>query len=298
MSIESEAGARCEAPSWWVMLLAATPFPVLYGVSRLLAWLAFRVFPYRAPVVAHNLRTAFPEYSAAQLRECTRRYYQGYADVLVEIIKSARLSHTELHARVQCVNVELAREYLQRGKPVLLLAAHQCNWEWMLLALSADLGWPLDAAYKPLVNGWAEREMQALRCRFGARLVPAPRLLADIIARRKIVRAIALVADQEPVSSEHKYWTRFLGRDSAFFLGAEELSRTLRYPALFVAMRRVRRGHYQIEFLPLADPEQETLCAGEVTERYVACVERQIRAAPADWPWSHKRWRLKKPLYD
>jgi len=26
-------------------------------------------------------------------------------------------------------------------------------------------------------------------------------------------------------------------------------------------------------------------------------VEEQIRAAPADWPWSHKRWKLKKPLY-
>jgi lauroyl/myristoyl acyltransferase len=26
-------------------------------------------------------------------------------------------------------------------------------------------------------------------------------------------------------------------------------------------------------------------------------VERQIHAAPADWPWSHKRWKLKKPLY-
>lgn len=25
--------------------------------------------------------------------------------------------------------------------------------------------------------------------------------------------------------------------------------------------------------------------------------EEQIRAAPPDWPWSHKRWRLKKSLY-
>jgi lauroyl/myristoyl acyltransferase len=26
-------------------------------------------------------------------------------------------------------------------------------------------------------------------------------------------------------------------------------------------------------------------------------VEDQIREFPADWPWSHKRWKLKKPLY-
>jgi lauroyl/myristoyl acyltransferase len=26
-------------------------------------------------------------------------------------------------------------------------------------------------------------------------------------------------------------------------------------------------------------------------------VEGQIHAAPPDWPWSHKRWKLKRPLY-
>jgi lauroyl/myristoyl acyltransferase len=29
----------------------------------------------------------------------------------------------------------------------------------------------------------------------------------------------------------------------------------------------------------------------------VRLVEEQIRAAPPDWPWSHKRWRLKKSVY-
>jgi lauroyl/myristoyl acyltransferase len=26
-------------------------------------------------------------------------------------------------------------------------------------------------------------------------------------------------------------------------------------------------------------------------------VEKQIRDAPPDWPWSHKRWKLKKSVY-
>lgn len=278
-------------------MLAAAPFPALYALSSFLAWLAFRVFPYRSHVVAENLRIAFPALDDAARRDITRRYYQGYGDVLVEIIKSAALTPAQLRNRVHVVNLQLPRELLQRGKPVLLLAGHQCNWEWMLLALSLELGAPVDAAYKPLVNDWAEREMSALRRRFGARLVPAQQLLGDLIARRAVVRAIAMVADQEPVNSEQKQWLRFLNRDSAFFVGGEEISRKLRYPALFVGMRRTRRGHYEIEFQPLADPAGETLAAGEFTERYAALVEAQIRAAPADWPWSHKRWRLKKPLY-
>jgi KDO2-lipid IV(A) lauroyltransferase len=38
----------------------------------------------------------------------------------------------------------------------------------------------------------------------------------------------------------------------------------------------------------------EQMPAGEFTDRYARLVEAQIRAAPADWPWSHKRWKLKK----
>ena len=51
-----------------------------------------------------------------------------------------------------------------------------------------------------------------------------------------------------------------------------------------------------MELQPLAQAG-ELLAPGELTERYARLVEEQIRAAPPDWPWSHKRWKLKKPLY-
>ncbi len=38
----------------------------------------------------------------------------------------------------------------------------------------------------------------------------------------------------------------------------------------------------------------EQLPSGEFTARYARMVEEQIRAAPADWPWSHKRWKLEE----
>ncbi len=293
----NEIDSTTQGQAWWLRLLAALPMPLLNAISSCVAFLAWRVFPFRGPVVRANLQTAFPQLDAARLTDLMRRYYAGYSDVLFEIIKSARLSAPELRANVRFINLEFAQAYLRRGRPVILLAGHQCNWEWMLLALSLELGWPLDAAYKPLVNPWAEANMNAVRCRFGARLVPVQKLLGDIMQRRNVVRAIAMVADQEPVSSEQKHWTRFLNRDSAFFLGAEAVSRSMRYPALFMTMRRVGRGRYEIGFELLADPSVETLAAGEFTERYARRVEQQILAAPADWPWSHKRWRLRKPLY-
>jgi len=287
------AGARS---AWWARVLTHVPLRVLYAFASVLGWLSYHVYPYRVQVVRDNLVKAFPEFDESQLRGVIRRYYDGFAQMLVEIIKAISMPPDEIRRRVRIVNVEAPRAQLAQGQSVLLVAAHQCNWEWMLLALSLELGFPLDAAYKPLVNDWAEREMKKLRMRFGSRLVPAKDLLADIIKRRDVVRAVAMVADQEPTTSEHKYWTRFLGRDTAFYMGPEEIARVTRFPVFFIGMRRTARGHYEMEFQPLSAAGQSAT-SGTLTERYARLVEAQIHASPPDWPWSHKRWKLKKSLY-
>jgi KDO2-lipid IV(A) lauroyltransferase len=291
-----QSQAPAEPPAWWARLLSHLPLPVLYAIAGLAAWLAFRVVPYRAAMIDASLATAFPELDARERRGVRQRYYRGFAQMFAELLKASALGPEELRRRVRIVNLEEPRALLERGQSVLLVAAHQCNWEWMLLALSLELGYPLDAAYKPLVNDWAEREMKKLRTRFGCRLVPAQELLPDILRHRGAVRAIAMVADQEPTRSERKYWTRFLNRDTAFYMGPEEITRVTRFPVFFIAIRRRSRGYYEMEFLPLA-PAGKPAASGALTERYARLVEEQIRAAPPDWPWSHKRWRLKKSVY-
>ncbi len=103
----------------------------------------------------------------ATREQVIRDYYRGFADVFVEVVHSLRLSPGELARRVTLKNDEAVREEFARGKPVIVLAAHQCNWEWLLLGLS-QLGVPVDAAYKPLLDSWAEtRDAQApirVRC--------------------------------------------------------------------------------------------------------------------------------------
>ncbi len=282
--------------SLWLRLIAALPQRLLYGFASLLALIAFRLVRYRHRVVRENLSIAFPEFDTAALRDVMRRFYAGYADVLVELVMAVRMSPEAVRERVAIRNLDRVREPIAQGTPVLLLAAHQCNWEWMLLALSLELGHPLDAAYKPLVDPWADREMRVIRQRFGARLVPAQEILGDVLGRNKVPRAIAMVADQEPVTSDRKHWVRFLNRESAFFLGGEEIVRKFKYPALFIRMRRLARGRYEMDFEPLVETG-EPLAPGEFTERYARMIEAQIRAAPADWPWNHKRWKLRRPLY-
>ncbi len=282
--------------SLWIRVFSRVPLSIWYPFASFLAWMAWKVIPYRRHVVVANLTASFPEWNERQRELVIRDYYRGFGDMLVEVMRSLRLTREELEQRVVLRNAQLIREEIGKGRPVLLVAAHQANWEWMLLGLSTQLGIPVDAAYKPLVDNWAEIEMRKLRGRFGARLIPAQELLGDIIKQRNAPRVIAMVADQEPVTSERKQWVRFLNRDTAFFLGPEEITRATRYASYFLRLRRTSRGHYEVEFVPLA-AAGEQLPPGEFTTRYARLVEAQIRESPADWPWSHKRWKLKKPLY-
>ena len=280
--------------SMWIRVFSRIPLALWYPFARFLAFLAWRVIPYRRHVVEGNLTKSFPEWDAATREQVIRDYYRGFADVFVEVVHSLRLSPDELARRVTLKNAEAVREEFARGKPVMVLAAHQCNWEWLLLGLS-QLGVPVDAAYKPLMDSWAEGEMRKLRSVFGARMIPAQELLGDIIKQRGTPRTIAILADQEPKTGERKHWVRFLNRDSAFYIGPEEIARTTRCAAFFANLKRTARGHYEVDFARIA-AAGEQLPSGEFTARYARMVEEQIRAAPADWPWSHKRWKLKKPL--
>jgi KDO2-lipid IV(A) lauroyltransferase len=279
-----------------IKFFSRLPMRALYALSAFLYVLAFYVVRHRHQVIRDQLEKAFPDLSGAQRGLIHKQFLKNFCDVMVEVLKSASMTESDMCARMQILNLDVARRYLDAGQSVMFVTSHLCNWEWLLHGVTLQLGYPVDAAYKPLHDQWAERLMLQIRSRFGARLVPAKELLADFLRRRGIVRAVAMNADQAPVSTDKRYWTQFLRQDTAFYIGAEQIARATRLPVMYVAVRRIRRGYYQVELKPLWDG-REVSAPNTVTERYARACEIDVLKSPADWLWSYRRWRLKKPLY-
>jgi Kdo2-lipid IVA lauroyltransferase/acyltransferase len=279
-----------------IKFFSRLPLRALYALSSFLYLLAFYVVRHRRRVISEQLDKVFPDSSAAERELVHKKFLKNFCDVMVEVLKSVSMSDSDMRAHVKVVNWDMARRYLDAGKSVMLVTSHLCNWEWLLHGVTLQLGYPVDAAYKPLQDPWAERLMLGIRSRFGARLVPAKDLLADFLRRRGIVRAVAMNADQAPVSADKRYWTRFLGQDTAFYIGAEQIARATRLPIMYASMSRIRRGYYEVEFKPLWDGREITE-PNTVTERYARACEIDVLKSPADWLWSYRRWRFKKPLY-
>jgi Kdo2-lipid IVA lauroyltransferase/acyltransferase len=278
------------------ILLSRLPFRALYGLSDMLFFLLYYVFRYRREVVRGNLTNAFPQKDAGEIKAITRAFYRNLTDVIVETVKALTISDKELNSRIQVLNFDDCLKELTNNQSIIVMASHQANWEWLQLVFSANLAKMnigVDAVYKPLHNRFSEKLMLAIRTRFGSYPLPMNKLPREIVSRRHITRIIAMVADQMP-APETAYWTHFLNQDTPFFTGAAKIAQRTGYPVFYVGMRRVKRGYYQVYATPLKIQPLTGNVDHSIIEAYVQEVEKAIRSTPAQWLWSHKRWKHKR----
>jgi KDO2-lipid IV(A) lauroyltransferase len=257
-----------------------------YAFAAVLFFLGYRVFGLRRSVIRGNLQRSFPQESDAGRRRIRREFVTRQSEILAELDYSRVLTAEELRQRVQLVDPE---GVLLGEDRLVLVTGHQCNFEWLLLRVSLELGSDLVCVYKQMNSQRAEDYFTRIRTRFGARLLPSTHIRQELRAIRK-ARAFGLVADQVPRTSPERHWTQFLHQHTAFFMGPERMARLLRARTVFIAMERLGRGQYVITLEPLTAPGEKP-ADGETTERYARALERRIVADPAGWWWSHKRWK-------
>jgi Kdo2-lipid IVA lauroyltransferase/acyltransferase len=272
--------------------LGRVPMPLMYGLAALLAFLLRYVFRFRVGVARDNLRRALPELDPPSRERLLTLQYRKLTEVLVELPWVSVATPQLVRARLHFANLATVHADLAAGRPVLVLAAHLSNWEWMLQGLAVDMGASVFAAYKPPHSERADRLMLKLRSVLGVQMVPAKRLIREVVRRRGTPHVLGMVADQMPTSSPGRVWLRFLGRETAFFPGPAEIARLGNYRAYFAAQRRVCRGRYEVHFEALNAPG-ETLDVQTFTARYAARVEALVREQPAEWAWTHRRWKFK-----
>lgn len=281
--------------NFFVRALSRLPLPVLYGLAWLVYFLVYRVFRARRRVVESNLRRSFPDMGEEAITRLSRRVYRNFADVLVEMLCSLNLPEEEFRARVEFSGDDAVRTDLEGGRPVLLLMAHQCNIEWLLLAACLRFRQPVEAVYRPLANPAIEKLMREAYTRFGGRIIDDRSVVRSIAKRRTEPRIVTLISDQLPNVKDDSYWTTFLNQETGFFMAPGNIARFTGYPVYFATMNRRCRGHYDVAFRKISEPPCPD--AGVVMRAYVRAVEEQILAAPEDWFWMHRRWKRQRVMY-
>jgi len=148
--------------------------------------------------------------------------------------------------------------------------------------------------YLPLNNPFSEKYGVAKRTRSGMKMVPVQQTKDAFNSHSETGIGVILAADQTPSNMEKSHWLRFLEQDTPCIHGPEAYARKLKCPLIFIDVRKVKRGHYQVflDNIPFS-PDEENL--GQLTCKYMKRLEKVLHEQPEYWLWSHRRWKRKIP---
>jgi len=257
--------------------------------------LCYRLFwlsGYRKDVIVTNLKNSFPEKSEEEIISLAKDFYHYLCDLILEVLKT--LTMTEQEAREHCIyhQPEWLDKLYEEKKSIIIVTGHYGNWEWCGPAFSLNSQYQLNVIYRPLSNPYFEKMMTRARTKFNTRITPAPQTLRDMVANRNKITATAFVADQA-ASTAHAYWTTFLNQDTNVYNGPEKLAVKFNYPVVYMNLRRIKRGYYELTPDLLFENPSQTK-EGEILEAFTKHLEKEIIRDPAIWLWSHKRWKHKR----
>jgi Kdo2-lipid IVA lauroyltransferase/acyltransferase len=276
---------------FFIRILSHLPLSVLYRVSDFLFLISYYVVRYRRKLVRKNLLNSFPHYAPADRNRIERLYYKNFCDYGVETLKLYSITKEELGKRMTFKNLHIIEEYRGRNQSVLILSAHQFNWEWLLTAGNFSLPVPVDFVYQPVNNITFDRFSLTCRTKFGAYPIRRDEVARETIKRKHILRGLAIIADQYPgYTKDKKYHTTFLHQDTVFFQGAQQLAVLTQYPVVFADVKKTHRGYYTATFIKISEPPY-TRNDVTVMERYIRLIEKNIQEEPTGWLWSHNRWK-------
>jgi KDO2-lipid IV(A) lauroyltransferase len=274
-----------------IWLLHLLPERVLWLVSDLMYVLLYRLFRYRRSVVFDNLSRAFPSMDEKEKNAVAGKFYHYLCDLILETAVSQFYGREQMLKRMHYKNPELLRDLHEQGKQVIGTVGHYGNWEF-LTTLGPVSGYKILGAYKPLKNKWFDKVIRRNREKFNSLPVPMEKIARVMIQhyRDGIPALTVMLTDQRPMYRNIQYWTKFLGQDTPVYLGTEKLAKKIDAAVVFLKVRRIRRGRYEVEAELLCSDPGSTQ-PHEITDLHVKKLEELIREKPETWLWSHRRWK-------
>lgn len=270
-------------------LVSLLPLRVLYLFADFCYVLVFYVFKYRRDVVMNNLLIAFPEKTDKERIAIAKKFYHNLIDTFIESVKFISISKKQLLRRSKG-EFELLNDLIAKGYNIHILAGHQFNWEFANLLYALNLSIPFVGLYMPISNKSLDRIFFNIRKRYGTILISAPDFKNKMHAVFTKQYMLALAADQNPGHPGNAYWMHFMGRLAPFVTGPSKGAVKNNTAVVYVGFYKPRRGYYTFKTRLIAE-NGAAYSPQELTVLYRNELEKTIREDPANYLWSHRRWK-------
>lgn len=268
-----------------IRLISYLPFPLLWVLSDITYFIVYRVIRYRKDVVRSNLKKCFPSKTREELIQVEVDFYRRFSDYFFETLKCLTISEKELNDRVIFKGDGLNK--INNINSKIVFCSHLFNWEICGLAFGNNIDSQLFFSYQKLSGNFADNLIQKIRCRFGNSGVERHLMASKIKKGNSDNLIFYILGDQTPVGKAKKYWTQFLGQETAFYYGIGQLAVISKFPVFFFKPIRTGRGRYSVELIELSKSEN----ASGYLDEYINELENHLSIYNSQWLWSHKRWK-------
>ena len=272
-------------------LLHWLPLPVLGRIGKGVGSLLFRVMGSRRRIALRNLELCLPELDDAARRHIALEHFQGYARSVLEraILWWAPEARLRRLIRVEpAVPTALAAE-----KPTIFLCPHFVCLEVAGVAITMD--GPACSIYSRQRNEVFDEALRKGRLRF----TPDERnLMARDAGIKPIIRAMRggrpfLMLPDMDFGLRESIFVPFFGVPAATLTAPARLAMATGGQVIPVITRFLPdyQGWRVIFYPPWEDYPGDDIEAA--TRRMNAFIEARVREAPAEYFWSHKRFKTR-----
>jgi KDO2-lipid IV(A) lauroyltransferase len=279
--------------------LRALPHPAARAFGRWIGALAHALDRRHREIALRNMALALPETSEAERRRLVGECFRHFGAALCDAISAARFNPTELCHLYTLEGWEHLDEAERLGKGLFLLTAHLGFWELSPPLIGLTRG-PMSIVVRPADNPFLDRELRAMRERFGNTVIPkhgAARRMLEVLRDRG---RLGILIDQR-VQEREGITVPFFGRPAFTSPILARLSLRGGTPVVPLTVYPEPGGRYRVVVRePILPPEGESgdEAVLALTRRYLEIAEKDIREHPALWLWMHRRWEERKRKRD
>ena len=290
-------------PKYWgvwigivfLMILAILPWAIQHRLATLLGNLSFKYLKSRRKTTVRNLEVCFPEWSAQEVLENARLVFVDQMLGVFETL-NAWYSPKWFTGRVSIEGLEHIQKAQAEGKGALLLGTHST----LLDAggyLCAQYFEP-DVVYRPQNNPLLDMLIYRCRATIYAHQIDHDDM-RGLVRNLKNGHAIWYSPDQD-FGLKQGVMAPFFGVPAATVTAHRRLlkmTKAAAIPLYFYRDGDIKNPQYKV----LIEPAVENLPSEDEVDdatRVNQIIENQLRIAPTQYMWFHRRFKTRPAGYD
>jgi len=248
----------------------------------------------RKQMALANLRAAFPDLKEAEIRRILRNVYRHFSEAVVDSANvSRRAARGDYEGLFELEGFEKVRD-VPEGRGIIFVTGHFGQFEVLGLA-SPLIGLPVWSIARDTSNPYLARHVRRMRQSSGQKTLEKEDSWREVLRLLRRGEHTALLIDQD--ARRKGIFVDFFGRPASTAPSAGRLAVYTGSPAAFTYARRIPgQNRFRLVLKDLIFPRPDADPAAEVhriTQRLTHDLEEEIRKAPQEWLWLHRRWKTK-----